>query len=98
MKSAYELAMERLQQDGPKVTLTDEQRAALAEVDELYRSKIAEKEVFLGDLIAKAQASGSFQEVMELEDQKRREITRLEEKREHEKEKLRQEQKQQPDS
>ena len=49
MKSAYELAMERLQQDGPKVTLTDEQRAALAEVDELYRSKIAEKEVFLGD-------------------------------------------------
>ncbi len=84
--------MERLQPDGPKVTLTDEQRAALAEVDELYRSKIAEKEVFLGDLIVKAQAAGNYQELMELEDQKRREITRLEEKREHEKDKLRQEQ------
>ena len=54
MKSAYELAMERLQPEGPTVTLTDEQRAQLAEVDSLYQSKVAEKEVFLSDLIAKA--------------------------------------------
>lgn len=90
MKSAYELAMERLQDDGPAVTLTEEQRQALAEVDSLYQSKIAEKEVFLGDLISKAQASGDFAELAQLEDQRRREISRLEEKREHEKEKVRQ--------
>ena len=81
--------MERLNKDVPEVKLTDEQRAALAEVDSLYESKIAEKEVFLGGLMAKAQAEGNFAELPELEAQKRREITRLEEKRENEKNKLR---------
>lgn len=89
MKSAYELAMERLQPEGPTVTLTDKQRAQLAEVDSLYQSKVAEKEVFLSDLIAKAMAKTDFNEVVQLEEQKRREIARLEEKREEEKEKLR---------
>lgn len=89
MKSAYELAMERMDPDSPVVSLTDEQRAQLAEVDSLYQSKVAEKEVFLTDLIAKAMAEQNFPEVVQLEEQKRREITRLEEKREQEKEKLR---------
>ena len=89
MKSAYELAMERLDQDGPKVTYTEEQKAKIAEVESLYTSKIAEREVFLSDLIAKAMAAGNFSEVAEVEEQKRREIARLEEKREDEKEKIR---------
>ena len=89
MKSAYELAMERFKPEGPVVTLTDEQRAALAEVDALYQSKVAEKEVFLSGLIAKAMGQSDFGEAMQLEEQKRREISRLEEKREHEKEALR---------
>ncbi len=91
MKSAYELAMERLQKDAPEVKLTDEQKQRLGEIDALYKSKIAEKEVFLGDLIAKASAAGNFSELTELEEQKRREIRRLEEKREDEKEKVRRE-------
>lgn len=89
MKSAYELAMERLSKDAPETKLTDEQRAKLGELDSLYKSKIAEKEVFLGDLIAKAAANGEYNEVAQLEEQKRREITRLEDKREFEKEKVR---------
>ena len=90
MKSAYELAMERLSNDGsPKVVLTEEQREKLGELDSLYMSKVAEKEVFLSDLIAKAKATGSFSEVAQLEEQKRREIARLEEKCEFEKDKVR---------
>ena len=89
MKSAYELAMERAAKDAPQIQLTDEQKAALAEVDSLYKSKIAEKEVFLGDLVTKAAATGDMAELTQLEEQKRREIARLEEKREFEKEKIR---------
>ena len=81
--------MERFQKDGPAVSLTDEQKAQLAEIDSLYQSKIAEKQVFLGDLITKAQATGDFAEVAQLEEQRRREIARLEDKREVEKEKIR---------
>lgn len=90
MKSAYELAMERLAEEEPQVKLTDEQRAELAEVDTKFTAKIAEKELFLDGLIAKASASGNFQELAELETQKVREISRLNSDREEAKEKLRQ--------
>ena len=42
MKSAYELAMERLQKDAPSVPLNAEQRAQIADIDSLYTAKIAE--------------------------------------------------------
>lgn len=92
MKSAYELAMEKLEDSAPAVKLTDEQRAELAAVDEKFQAKIAEKEVFLTDLIAKATASGNFEELAELETQKQREISKLEAQREEAKEKVRQSQ------
>lgn len=91
MKSAYELAMERAAAEGPTVTLTDEQKAKLGEIDTLYQSKIAEKEVFLRDLIGKAMAAQDFAEVAQLEEQQRRELARLREKCEEEKEKVRKE-------
>ena len=48
MKSAYELAMERLNSEDPQEkTLTDEQKLALSEIDEKYRAKAAEREIFL---------------------------------------------------
>ena len=56
MKSAYELAMERLQQQAPTVKLTAEQKAQIAEIDTLYRAKTAEREVFLKDQIAKLES------------------------------------------
>ena len=89
MKSAYELAMERLAKDAPVVSLTDDQKRELAEVDSTYRAKIAEKEVFLKDQIAKAQSAGKFEEVESLEKQLATEIRRLNEDCEAKKEKLR---------
>jgi hypothetical protein len=89
MKSAYELAMERLAKDAPVVSLTDDQKKELAEVDSAYRAKIAEKEVFLKDQITKAQNAGKFEEVESLEKQLVIEIRRLNEDCEAKKEKLR---------
>jgi hypothetical protein len=89
MKSAYELAMERLEKSSPSVALTDEQKKEIAEVDSVYRAKIAEKELFLEDQIRKAQAAGKLDEVQSLEKQLSLEIRRLQEECEAKKEKLR---------
>ena len=43
MKSAYELAMERLEKASPSISLTKDQKKEIAEVDSVYRAKIAEK-------------------------------------------------------
>jgi hypothetical protein len=89
MKSAYELAMERLQRSSPSVTLTAEQKAELAEVDSSFNAKIAERKIFLTDQIRKAVAAGKFDEVESLEKQLTVDVIRLQEDCEHKKEKLR---------
>jgi len=89
MKSAYELAMERLEKASPSISLTDDQRKEIAEIDSIYRAKIAEKEVFLKDQIRKAQNAGKFDEVESLQRQLVAEIRRLREDCEEKKEKLR---------
>jgi hypothetical protein len=89
MKSAYELAMERLEQASPSLSLTEDQKKELAEVDSVYRAKIAEKELFLRNQIQKAQGAGKFEEVESLEKQLGSEIQRLQEECEAAKEKLR---------
>ena len=53
MKSAYELAMERLEKSAPTQKLTEDQKTRIAEVNSLYGSKIAEKETFLQGEIVK---------------------------------------------
>ena len=89
MKSAYELAMERLEKASPSLSLTEDQKKELAEVDSVYRAKIAEKELFLRNQIQKAQKAGKFEEVEPLEKQLVLEIQRLQEECEATKEKLR---------
>src|SRR5205814_9109313 len=89
MKSAYELAMERLQKTSPSLSLTEDQKKELAEVDSVYRAKIAEKELFLKNQILKAQGAGKLEEVESLEKQLGSEIQRLQEECEATKEKLR---------
>ena len=69
MKSAYELAMERLQANSPSVPLTDEQRAKMAELDSVYQAKIAEKEIFLKGQMAKAVEQGDLEALASLEKQ-----------------------------
>ena len=41
MKSAYELAMERLNKDNPMAQLTAEQKDQISELDSKYAAKIA---------------------------------------------------------
>jgi len=91
MKSAYELAMERLQKASPSLSLTDEQKKELAEVDSKYQAKIAEKELFLKDQIRKAQTEGKVDDIESLEKQLASEIRRLQEDCEAKKQKLRNE-------
>lgn len=89
MKSAYELAMERLEKQSPVAKLTDEQKTALAEIDQTYRAKIAEREVFLSSLIQKARAAGELMEVENIRLQLSRETQRLHEECEAKKARLR---------
>jgi hypothetical protein len=89
MKSAYELAMERLQKASPSLSLTDDQKKNLAEVDSKYRAKIAERELFLKEQIRKVQAEGKFEDVESLQKQLTLEVRRLQDECEAKKEKLR---------
>ena len=90
MKSAYELAMERLNKaEGTTKSLSAEQKARLAEVDRLYKGKLAEREIFLKQQLEQALADQNFQEVESLRQQIASEKARSEEEREAEKEKVR---------
>lgn len=88
MKSAYELAMSRLEKESPTVKLTDAKRAELAEIDQIYDAKIAERRVFLEGEIRKASATNPH-EVEALQRQLALEVRRLEEDREAKKDKVR---------
>jgi hypothetical protein len=69
MKSAYELAMERLNKQSPSVKLTDEQKKELAELDSRCAAKIAEREIFLKGELAKAAGNGDFESCEQLQKQ-----------------------------
>ena len=69
MKSAFELAMERLEKESPTQELTDEQKAKLAELSKVYEAKIADREVFLNGEMEKAEAAGEFEQIEQLNKQ-----------------------------
>ena len=85
MKSAYELAMERLNKASPAIKLTAGQKKQLAELDSKYAAKIAEREITLNGEIQKAAAQNDFENVEKLQQQlvnERRSLqTELEEKK-----------------
>lgn len=81
--------MERLAKSRPIIKLTDDQKKQLAEVDSLFKARIAEKELFLKGEIQKVQSAGKFEEVESLEKRLASEIKRLQEDCEAKKEKLR---------
>lgn len=89
MKSAFELAMSRLEKEAPIRKLTPAQKERIAEVDSEYAAKIAERKVFLEGELAKAAGDPLAED--EIRRQLASEILRLEEKREHAKEKIRSE-------
>ncbi len=90
MKSAYELAMERLEQQKPTIILTEAQKAEIAEIDSVAKAKTAEKELFLHEQIEKARAAGEFGEMRGIEKQLASELRRIQEDAEAKKERARQ--------
>jgi len=90
MKSAYELAMERLEKDDPSTErMSEDQKRRLDEVSQTYRAKKAEREVFLRGKVEAARAAGDSSEVESLERELREEKIRLEEECEQRKEQIR---------
>ena len=93
MKSAYELAMERLAKSDPDAgkPLSAGKKSRLAEIDAVYKGRIAEREIFLKQQLDAAMAAGNFDEIEKLKKQIANERARLEEEREDEKERVRRE-------
>ena len=90
MKSAYELAMERLAKSEPAAkALSPDQKNRLAEIDRIYQGKIAEREIFLKQKLEAALAGQQFDEADKIRRQIAGEKARLEEEREDEKERVR---------
>jgi hypothetical protein len=69
MKSAYELAMERLNKTAPVVKLTDEQKKQIADLESQCMAKIAERELLVKGEIAKAIDKGDGEAIEQLEKQ-----------------------------
>jgi hypothetical protein len=89
MKTAYELAMERLNRQAPAVRLTDEQKHALAELDAKYKAKLAEREIFLQGQMEQAQGQGDGAAMEQLETQLASERKVIQAELEEKKEELR---------
>ena len=90
MKSSYELAMERFGDGDDSKALTDEQKAAIAEIEVKYKAKIAERKIFLEKSLADALATENDGEAEEIRRQIAEEVSALEEEAEQAKEKIRQ--------
>ncbi|PTY06833.1 hypothetical protein DB346_00845 [Verrucomicrobia bacterium LW23] len=90
MKSAYELAMERLEKASPTLKLTPQQLERLREIDSIYAAKIAERDVFLSGELAKAQARGDIAEMQQFQQQLARDTRTLRNECEEKKERVRQ--------
>jgi hypothetical protein len=69
MKTAYELAMERLNRATPVVKLTAAQKRQLAELDSRYAAKIAEREISLKGEIDGAGTAGNPEQAERLRQQ-----------------------------
>ena len=86
MKTAYELAMERLKKTAPETKLTAQQKKEIAELESKYKAKIAERELLVEGERIKAIDKGEFDQLEQLEKQlvsDRKSLqTELEEKKE----------------
>ena len=91
MKSAYELAMERLAKSNPDTSrpLTPEKKARLAEIDRVYRGRLAEREIFLRQQLERALSAQNAEEVGKIGKQLASEKARLEEECDAEKQAVR---------
>ena len=84
MKTAYELAMERLNKTAPAAKLTGAQKKELAELDSKYAAKIAGREIALQDEIARVAQDFEKAEALrqQLANERKKVQAELEEKKE----------------
>ena len=86
MKTAYELAMERLNKTSPGAKLSPQQKKDIAELESRYKAKIAERELLVERERIKAIDRGEFEAIEQLEKQlvsdRKSLLSELEEKKE----------------
>ena len=85
MKSAFDLAMERL--GGPTVELSPDQKTAIQEIEQKFKAKLAEAELAKNDRIAKA--NGDYQLIQQIQDDYAVEVASINSRRELAKEEIR---------
>ena len=91
MKSAYELAMERLAAKEPVLQLSADQKQRIAAIEAKCKADIAAKELLLQGELAKTLAAGATEEAAKIQRQLTDERRRFGEKREREKDAVRSE-------
>ncbi len=86
MKTAYELAMERLSATTPGTKLSPQQKKEIAELESKYKAKIAERELLVERERIKAIDRGESEAIEQLEKQlvsdRKSLLNELEEKKE----------------
>jgi hypothetical protein len=90
IKSAYELAMERLaREQGDVAPLSDDQKQRLAAVSQEFKARIAERQLALEPAIEAALRGGDFPEADRLRDTLKAEVDALRADEEAEKQRIR---------
>jgi hypothetical protein len=90
MKSAYELAMERLdKQHGKVAAVSPAQKKAISDIDQRAKAKKAETEILFSDQIKEARMKGDGESVRRIEAELTTEISRIRDRAEDEKEAVR---------
>ncbi len=90
LKSSFDLAVERMAKRGEGITaLTEEKKQAMADIATRTKAKIAEIEILYGKKIAEARAAGDTEKADKTEVEKRYETSRLREKEESERARIR---------
>lgn len=92
MKSAYELAMERLSAASPNdnIQLTDAQKEELADLDNKYQARTVEKKIAMEKRVKDARMKGDYREIATAEKELVIALARIESDREAAKERVRQ--------
>ena len=85
MKSALELAMEKIDGGRAPAALSDEQKEKIAEIERTAAAGIAEIEIRTGQRLGEALAAGDVEGAARMEEEKKSQTARIREKAEREK-------------
>ncbi len=89
MKSAYELAMERLNKVEPSKTLNADQKERIADLESLYKSRLAQVELATNEEIEAAAEAKEFEKEFSLRERLQAERKKLQAELEEKKDAVR---------